>query len=67
MPRPACLETVPASALYGCKVDHLHDPLPVGARATDVIAADIEIIEALAHCRADYLSLVNHIRIACPK
>jgi hypothetical protein len=45
----------------------LRQPLPVGSRATDVIDADIDIIEALVHCRADYQSLVNHIRIACPK
>lgn len=67
-PPPSCLETIPASALHGCKVDpHLRQPLPVGSRATDVIDADIDIIEALVHCRADYQSLVNHIRIACPK
>ncbi|MDR2172674.1 MAG: hypothetical protein LBE32_00445 [Burkholderiales bacterium] len=66
-PRPVCVETIPAAALYGCKLDRLPDPLPTGSRVSDVVAADVEIIEALAHCRADYQSLVNHIKIACPK
>ncbi|MCL2306726.1 MAG: hypothetical protein FWC38_00525 [Proteobacteria bacterium] len=65
--RPGCLDTIPASALYGCAIEHLRTQLPEDARVSDLIAADLDLIEALKHCREDYLSLVHHILIACPK
>ncbi|MDR2710212.1 MAG: hypothetical protein LBB65_02570 [Burkholderiales bacterium] len=65
-PRPSCVDTIPRAAMHGCEVSHLAAPLPDDARASDLVADDLEIIEALAACRASFESLVNHIKIACP-